>query len=89
MLIVGAGPTGLSLAIQLARQGSNFVVMDKKEGVTNLSKALIVHARTLEIYDQLGLAHKAVENGELAQNIAFLHNGAITTEVPISTASYK
>jgi len=44
VLIVGAGPTGLSLAIQLARQGINFVVMDKKEGVTNLSKALIVHA---------------------------------------------
>lgn len=75
VLIVGAGPTGLSLAAQLMRYGIGFVICDKKEGVTELSKALIVHARTLEIYDQMGLAQKAVENGERGQGLTLLRDG--------------
>ena len=76
VLIVGAGPTGLSLAAQLIRYGVNFVLVDKKEDVTNLSKALVVHARTLEIYDQLGLAQTAVQNGTTVQNAVILHGGS-------------
>jgi 2-polyprenyl-6-methoxyphenol hydroxylase-like FAD-dependent oxidoreductase len=56
VIIVGAGPTGLSLAVQLIRYGIDFQIFDKKEGVTDLSKALGVHARTLEIYVKLVLA---------------------------------
>jgi 2-polyprenyl-6-methoxyphenol hydroxylase-like FAD-dependent oxidoreductase len=51
VLVIGAGPSGLSLAAQLIRHGIDFVILDKKEGVTDLSKALAVQARTLEIYD--------------------------------------
>ncbi len=67
VVIIGAGPTGLSLACQLARYGINFVVVEKNEGVTSFSKALGVQARTLEIYEQLGLAQAAVERGEIAE----------------------
>ncbi len=59
VIIVGAGPTGLSLAAQLILYGIDFVIFDKKEGVTDLSKALVVHARTLEIYDQVGSGAKS------------------------------
>lgn len=45
VIIVGAGSTGLSLAVQLMRYGIDFAIFDKKEGVTDLSKALVVHAR--------------------------------------------
>ena len=65
VVIIGAGPTGLSLACQLARHGIDFVVVEKNEGVTRFSKALGVQARTLEIYEQLGLAQAAVERGEI------------------------
>ena len=58
VIIVGAGPTGLSLACQFIRYGVDFVVVEKNEGVTPYSKALGVHARTLEIYEQLDLAQK-------------------------------
>ncbi|MFD2574391.1 FAD-dependent monooxygenase [Spirosoma soli] len=84
VLIVGAGPTGLSLALQLMRYGIDFVIIDKKEGVTDLSKALIVHARTLEIYDQIGLARKAVEAGEKVQKGALMHSGKISAHLDFS-----
>lgn len=39
VIIVGAGPTGLSLAVQLLRYGIDFVILDTKAGVTDLSKS--------------------------------------------------
>jgi 2-polyprenyl-6-methoxyphenol hydroxylase-like FAD-dependent oxidoreductase len=67
VLVVGAGPTGLMLANWLVRLGVRVVVADGKDGPTRESRALVVQARSLEIYDQLGLgdtvrqaAHRAV-----------------------------
>jgi len=50
VIIVGAGPTGLSLACQFIRYGIDFVIFDKNETTTPHSKAIGVQARTLEIY---------------------------------------
>ena len=72
VIIVGAGPTGLSLACQLVRFGINFIILDKKEGPTQLSKALGVHARTLEIYEQLGIAEEAVARGAIADKVRII-----------------
>jgi 2-polyprenyl-6-methoxyphenol hydroxylase-like FAD-dependent oxidoreductase len=71
VIIIGAGPTGLSLACQLVRYGINFVLVEKNEGVTRFSKALGVQARTLEIYEQLGLAGAAVERGAIASKVSW------------------
>ncbi len=72
VIIIGAGPTGLSLACQLVRYGIDFVILEKNEGVTAYSKALGVHDRTLEIYEQLGLAQQAVEQGAIASKARLL-----------------
>lgn len=84
VLIVGAGPTGLSLAVQLIRYNIDFIIIDSKEGVTELSKALVVHARSLEIYDQVGLARPAVAAGEPVCKGALLHNGKINARMDFS-----
>ncbi len=84
VLIVGAGPTGLSLACQLIRYGIDFVILDKNDGLTPFSKALGVHARTLEIYEQLDLAQKAIERGAIAQKARFLAGGQIRGEINLS-----
>ncbi len=84
VIIVGAGPTGLSLAVQLMRYNIDFVILDQKGGVTELSKALVVHARTLEIYDQVGLAEKAVAGGEQVQKAALMHDGHISARLDLS-----
>ena len=84
VIIVGAGPTGLSLACQLIRYGVDFVVIEKNEGVTPYSKALGVHARTLEIYEQIDLAKKALERGTIAGKVRLLEGGEIMGEVDLS-----
>ena len=81
VLIVGAGPTGLSLGCQLLRHGVDFVIVEKNVGVTPYSKALGVHARTLEIYEQLDLAQKAIEQGAIADTGRLLVDGEIRGEL--------
>src|SRR5258706_2834205 len=63
VLVVGAGPTGLMLALWLARLGVAVRIIDKTRGPGTTSRALVVHARTLEFYRQLGLADEAIEHG--------------------------
>ncbi|MBW4551597.1 MAG: FAD-dependent monooxygenase [Aphanocapsa sp. GSE-SYN-MK-11-07L] len=84
VMIVGAGPTGLALACQFVRYGIDFVIVDQHEGVTPYSKALGVHARTLEIYEQLGLAKPAVEQGAIARKARLLKRGAVRAEFDLS-----
>lgn len=63
VLIAGAGPTGLTLALRLARHGVPFRLIDKADGPGQRSRAMVVHARTLEFYSQLGMDREAVELG--------------------------
>ena len=81
VIIIGGGPTGLSLACQLIRYGIDFVVIEKNEGVTKFSKALGVQARTLEIYDQLGLADRAIERGTIARRVRLVEGGEVRGEM--------
>src|SRR4051812_31128601 len=63
VLIIGAGPTGLVLALWLARLGVHVRIIDKTAGPGTTSRALGVQARTLEFYHQLGLSQEVVERG--------------------------
>src|SRR5688572_21564892 len=54
--VVGAGPTGLVLALWLARRGVAVRIVDAADRPGTTSRALVVHARTLELYRQLGIA---------------------------------
>lgn len=84
VLIVGAGPTGLTLACQLARYGVDFVIAEKNAAPTPYSRALGVHARTLEIYDQFGIAEEAVARGAIAGKVRFLVGGTVRGEADLS-----
>jgi len=63
VLIVGAGPTGLVLALWLTRMGVPVRIIDQAEGPATTSRALAVQGRTLELYRQIGLAEAAIERG--------------------------
>src|SRR5258706_13428997 len=63
VLIVGAGPTGLMLALWLARLGVNLRIIDKTSAPGTTSRALVMHARTLEFYPQLGIDRAALARG--------------------------
>ena len=75
VVIVGAGPTGLSLAAQLLRYNIDFIIIEKNEKTTHLSKAVVVQARTMEILMEMGLAQKAIETGRITTAMNIFHNG--------------
>jgi len=63
ILIVGAGPAGLALASELARRGMDFLVIEDQPAGANTSRACVVHARTLEVLEPLGLVPHLLARG--------------------------
>ncbi|MEV5651491.1 FAD-dependent oxidoreductase [Nocardia sp. NPDC052254] len=63
VVIVGAGPAGLTAAIVLADAGADVVVLDRLAAGANTSRAAVVHARTLEVLDDLGVTPALLERG--------------------------
>jgi 2-polyprenyl-6-methoxyphenol hydroxylase-like FAD-dependent oxidoreductase len=80
VIIIGAGPTGLALACQFIRYGIDFVIIDKKETTTPYSKAIGVQARTLEIYEQIGLADNLIGLGAVAEKARIVVGGKVRGE---------
>jgi 2-polyprenyl-6-methoxyphenol hydroxylase-like FAD-dependent oxidoreductase len=63
VLIIGAGPTGLVLALWLTHLGVRVRIIDETSEPGTTSRALAVQARTLELYSQIGLADEVVKRG--------------------------
>ena len=63
VLIVGAGPTGLVLALWLTRLGVQVRIVDHAAEPGTTSRAVAVQARTLEFYRQVGLADRVIARG--------------------------
>lgn len=64
VLVVGAGPTGLTLAGELLRFGLSVSVIDQAaQQPLDHSRALLLHARTLEVFEQLGIVDEARKRG--------------------------
>ncbi|WP_416261342.1 FAD-dependent monooxygenase [Gibbsiella quercinecans] len=63
VLIVGAGPVGLTMAILLKQYSIPFRIIEKNSGPSTSTKAMAIHSRTLEVFRELGIADKAVAQG--------------------------
>lgn len=63
VLIVGAGPTGLALAISLRQAGIEHVLIDKLAAGQNTSRAAVIHAHTLDMLDELGVSARLAAEG--------------------------
>lgn len=63
VLVVGAGPTGLTLACELARHGVSFRIIDKLSVGSNKSKALAVHSRSLEMLEDMDIVERFLTFG--------------------------
>jgi 2-polyprenyl-6-methoxyphenol hydroxylase-like FAD-dependent oxidoreductase len=70
VLIVGAGPTGLLLAGDLAAAGVPVTVLERRAQESNLSRAFVVHARTLELLDARGLADELISTGRTLNRLS-------------------
>ncbi len=83
VLVVGAGPTGLMLALQLVRRGVRVVIIDRHAGPSLQTRALGVQARTLEIYAQLGIVERALELGKIGTGANLWAQGRKMARVPL------
>jgi 2-polyprenyl-6-methoxyphenol hydroxylase-like FAD-dependent oxidoreductase len=63
VLIIGAGPSGLTLATSLVKNGIATTVVDRQAAGANTSRAAVVNARTLEVLEDLDVARRLVKNG--------------------------
>ena len=75
VIIIGAGPTGLMAANQLARFGINFLIIDSKDAPTEQSRAIVITARSMEIYQQMGISDTAIEEGRFITEFAIFVKG--------------
>ncbi len=83
VLIVGAGPTGLVLALWLTRLGVAVRIIDKTAEPGTTSRALAVQVRTLEFYRQLGIADAVVEGGVKIAGVNLWVRGTKAARLPL------
>ena len=83
VLIVGAGPTGLALALWLGRAGVPIRIIDRAPAPGMTSRAIVVHARILEFYRQLGIARQVVERGMILDRLRLRANRQTVATLPV------
>ncbi|KNB51543.1 FAD-dependent monooxygenase [Streptomyces caatingaensis] len=77
VIVVGAGPTGLLLAGDLAAAGVRTVLLERRSQESNLTRAFAVHARTLEALDSRGLAERLLSTGYFVHDVRLLGRAVI------------
>ena len=80
VLIVGAGPTGLAFAIELRRRHINCRIIERRSGPAHTSRAITVHARTLEILEEMGIVDRFLHGG--VRNDGYSYNFLGSEENP-------
>src|ERR1700722_10176633 len=85
VLIVGAGPTGLVLALWLAKMCGGYRTIDKTDAPGTTSRALAVHARTLELYRQLDLTDAVLQKGHKVPAVNLWVKGERKVHLDFST----
>ena len=86
VLIVGAGPVGLTLAIDLARRGVAVRVIDARPTPSPLSRATEVQPRSLEIFEAVGVARSLIGEGVKILGLDLCDDGALITSIDTASA---
>lgn len=82
--IVGAGPTGLTLATQLRMAGIDHVLVDRLTEGANESRAAVVHARTMEVLSELDVTDTMIAHGIITKRLGVYHQGRQLGSVDLS-----
>jgi len=81
VLVVGAGPVGLTLAAELARRGVPSRIIDQSVGPSTTSKAIAIRPRTLEIFRQMGVIDEVLSRGFMVGAGNFYCNGRLLSRL--------
>jgi 2-polyprenyl-6-methoxyphenol hydroxylase-like FAD-dependent oxidoreductase len=85
VLVVGAGPVGLVAACELARRGVRMRIFDKLAAPTTESRAILVHARSLELLDRIGVAGRLLDTGVLTHQMRMQAGGQELARIRLDT----
>ena len=77
VLIVGAGPTGLLLAAELVRRGVDCLLIDALDAPRAWDRATVVHSRSMEIFESLGLADRLLDRGVKTRGARIRSGGSV------------
>src|ERR1700742_2835608 len=84
VIVVGAGPVGLVAGCELARRGVAVRVIDKLAQPTDQSRAIAVHARSLDMFDRMGIVDEMLDTGVRAIAMQMHSGGRDLFRVPLS-----
>lgn len=84
VLIIGAGPTGLMMACELARHGISFRIIDKKPERTLVSNATWIQTRTIEIFAKIGIVERFINIGHPCNAINLYDKGKLLVTIPLN-----
>lgn len=84
VLIVGAGPTGMTAAIELKRAGMDVRIIDKSDHLARYSQALVVQARTLEQFQRYGIAEEMMRHGRTLHEARFYSEGKLIVDFKLN-----
>lgn len=89
VLVVGAGPTGLLLAAELVRRDVSCLLIDTLDAPRGWDRATVLHERSLQIFEALGVAEVFLEEGVRTRVARFRSDGAILAERRLDLASRR
>ena len=81
VVVVGAGPTGLLVAAELARRDVDCLLIDAHDMPLGWDRATVVHARSIEIFEALGMADRMLQRGVRVRGARFRSNGSVLGEL--------
>jgi 2-polyprenyl-6-methoxyphenol hydroxylase-like FAD-dependent oxidoreductase len=84
VLVVGAGPTGLLLAAELERRRVACLVIDANAAPLEWDRATVVHPRSLEVFESLGLVDRLLDEGVKQRVIKVYSEGSLLGEIDLA-----
>lgn len=89
VIVVGAGPVGLSAALWLKKNQNDVSIIDKKPAITELTKAIAVNSRTLELFESIDLAENMIAHGHKIHRMCFRYGDRQKFSIDFSELNHR